>query len=106
MLFLSRSDPLVPNFSPFMLDVREVVDSSAKSLKYVCTRNEQEPETPAQNRANQIVRFDKPFDPVSPVSETVRSTVAFGEGVLLPAKWRLTRRRDKIHDNSRCCDSN
>jgi hypothetical protein len=33
MLFLSRSDLLVPEFSPFMLDVREVVNSPVKLPK-------------------------------------------------------------------------
>jgi hypothetical protein len=33
MLFLSRLDPLVSEFPPFMLDVREVVDSPAESPK-------------------------------------------------------------------------
>jgi hypothetical protein len=37
MLPLSRSNPLWPEFSPFMLDVLEVVDSPAESLKYVRT---------------------------------------------------------------------
>jgi hypothetical protein len=31
MLPLSRSDPLLPEFPPFMLDVLKVVDSSAES---------------------------------------------------------------------------
>jgi hypothetical protein len=47
MLFLSRSDPLVLEFPPFMLDMLEVVDSLAESLKCVYTQNEQESEAPA-----------------------------------------------------------
>jgi hypothetical protein len=46
MLFLSRSDPLLPEFPPFMLDVLEVVDSPAESPKCVRTQNEQELEAP------------------------------------------------------------
>jgi hypothetical protein len=41
MLPLSRSDPLLLEFPPFMLDVLEVVDCSAESPKCVTTRNEQ-----------------------------------------------------------------
>jgi hypothetical protein len=37
MLPLSRSDPLLLDFPPFMLDVFEVVDSPAESPKYVAT---------------------------------------------------------------------
>jgi hypothetical protein len=36
-LFLLRSDPLVSEFPPFMLDVHEVVDSPAESPKCVYT---------------------------------------------------------------------
>jgi hypothetical protein len=36
----SMSDPLWPEFSLFMLDVLEVVDSPAESPKCVATRNE------------------------------------------------------------------
>jgi hypothetical protein len=105
MLFLSRSDPLVPKFPPFMLGVLEVVNSSTESLKCVCTRNEQESEALAQNRTNRIQRFGKPEGPVLSVPTVVRGTVGFGENVLLPFKWHLTRGRDKIHDNSRSCGS-
>jgi hypothetical protein len=57
MLFLSRSDPLVPKFPPFMLDVREVVDSPAESSKCVATQIRQEPEAHVQNRRNGTMRF-------------------------------------------------
>jgi hypothetical protein len=57
MLFLSRSDPLLPEFPPFMLDVFEVVDSLVKLPKCVRTGNEQEREASAQNRVNRTVRF-------------------------------------------------
>jgi hypothetical protein len=67
------------------------------------TQNKQEPETPARNRANWTVQFSKLDGPVSSAPAAVRGTVDSGEGVLLPAKWRLTRGRDKIHDNSSSC---
>jgi hypothetical protein len=86
-----------------MLDVLEVVDSTAESSKCVHTRNEQEPEAPAQNKANRTVRFGKSDGPISSAPVAVRGTVSSDEGVLLPAKWHLTRGRDKIHDNSRSC---
>jgi hypothetical protein len=57
MLPLSRSDPLLPEFPPFILDVLEVVDSPAESSKCVATRNEQGPKAPAQNYRNQTLRF-------------------------------------------------
>jgi hypothetical protein len=31
----------------------------------------------------------------------VRGTIGSGEGILILAKWCLTRERDKIHDNSK-----
>jgi hypothetical protein len=37
MLFLSRLDPLVLEFPPFMLDVREVVNSPVESPKCAAT---------------------------------------------------------------------
>jgi hypothetical protein len=86
-----------------MLDILEVVDYRVESPKYVCTRNEQEPKAPAQNRANRILRFGKLEGLVSSVLAVVRGTVSSSEGVLLLTKWRLTRVRDKIHDNSRSC---
>jgi hypothetical protein len=92
---------LAPEFPPFMFDVFEVVDSSAESSKYVSTRNEQELKAPTQNRANQTVRFGKLDDLVSSGPTVVKGTVGSDEGVLLPAKWCLTRGRDKMHDNSR-----
>jgi hypothetical protein len=82
---------LVLEFSPFMLDVHEVVDSPAESAKFVYTQNEQEPEALARNLANQILQFGKLVDPVSLGLVAVRGTVGFSEGVLLPAKWRLTK---------------
>jgi hypothetical protein len=36
-LFLSRSDPLLPEFPPFMLYVLEVVNSPTELAKCVCT---------------------------------------------------------------------
>jgi hypothetical protein len=61
MLFLSRSVPLVPEFSPFMLDVCEVVD---KSSKCVAKQIRQELEAPVQNRRNRTFRFQKPEPPI------------------------------------------
>jgi hypothetical protein len=60
MLPLSRSDPLLSKFSPFMLDMFEVVDSPVESPKCVTTQNEQEPKAPTQNCRNRTVRFQKP----------------------------------------------
>jgi hypothetical protein len=94
------SDPLVLEFSPFMLDMLEVVNSAAESPKCVCTRNEQVTEAPAQNRANQTVRFGKSDGPISSVLTTVRGTVGSNEGILLLTNWHLTTGRDKIHNNS------
>jgi hypothetical protein len=49
MLPLLWSDPFLPEFPPFMLDVLELVDSPVESPKCVCTQNKQELEAPAQN---------------------------------------------------------
>jgi hypothetical protein len=76
MLFLSRLDPLVLEFPPFMIDVYEVVDSLAESSKYVCTRIRQEPEASVQNRKNRTLRFGK---------------LALDEGASPLAKRRLDR---------------
>jgi hypothetical protein len=88
----------------------------------VCTQNEQEPEAPARNRANRTIRFGKLDGPVSSAPTAIKGTIGSSEGILLlakwrltrgagqdprlPAKWRLTRGRDKIHDNSRSCGGN
>jgi hypothetical protein len=55
MLPLSRSDPLWPEFPPFMLDMLEVVNSPARSPKYVYTRIGQESKAPVQNRENRTL---------------------------------------------------
>jgi hypothetical protein len=52
---------------------------------------QQEPETLAQNRANWTIRFGKPDGLVSSVPVAVRGTVGSREGILLPAKWCLSR---------------
>jgi hypothetical protein len=52
-----------------------------------------------------MVWFGKPDCPVSSALATVRGTVDSDEGVLLPVKWHLTRKENKIHDNSRSYDS-
>jgi hypothetical protein len=59
MLFLSRSDPLILEFPPILLDMHEVVDSSEESPKCVCTRIGREPEALVQNGRNRIVRFQE-----------------------------------------------
>jgi hypothetical protein len=105
MLPLSRSDMLWLEFPPFMLDMLEVVDSQAKSLKYVRTQNEQKPKATAQNRANRMVQFGKLDYPVPSASAAVKGTVGSTEGILLLVKWRWTRKESKIHDNSRSCGS-
>jgi hypothetical protein len=57
MLFLSRSDPLVSEFPPFMFHVYEVVDSPAESPKCIATRIKQGPKAPARSCRNRAVRF-------------------------------------------------
>jgi hypothetical protein len=52
---------------------------------------------------NRTVQFDKLDGPVSLAPAAVKGTIGSGEGVLLTAKWRLTKGRDKIHNNSRSC---
>jgi hypothetical protein len=47
----------------------------------------------------------KPNSPVSSIPTAIRGTVGSGEGVILLAKWHLTRGTDKIHNNSRSCGS-
>jgi hypothetical protein len=84
-----------------MHDVLEVVDSLAESPKCVHTQNEQEPEAPARSWANQMVWFGKLDCLVSSAPVAVRGTVSSGEGILFPAKWHLTRGKNKIHNNSR-----
>jgi hypothetical protein len=54
------SDPLLPKFSPFMLDVLEVVNSPVESPKCVRTQNEHELKALAQNCKNRTVQFGKP----------------------------------------------
>jgi hypothetical protein len=73
MLPLSRSDPLLPEFPPFMIDMLEVVDSLAESPKCVLTQNEQESEAPTRNWANQIVRSGKPNNPILSALASVAS---------------------------------
>jgi hypothetical protein len=75
MLFLSRSDPLVPEFPPFMLDVLEVVDSPMELPKCVCTQNKQESEAPAQSKENWTIQFQELDSPVLSRPMTVRGDV-------------------------------
>jgi hypothetical protein len=50
-----------------------------------------------------MVRFGKLDCPVSLAPAAVKGTIGFGEGVLFLAMWRLTKGKNKIHDNSRSC---
>jgi hypothetical protein len=59
ILFLSRLNPLMSESPFFMLEVCEVVNSSAELSKCVSTRIEQVLEAPVQNNINQTLRFDK-----------------------------------------------
>jgi hypothetical protein len=45
MLPLSRLDPLLPEFRPFMVDALEVLNSLVESPKCVQTRNEKNRKT-------------------------------------------------------------
>jgi hypothetical protein len=74
ILFLLRSDPLVPEFPPFMLDVREVVDYLVESPKCVGTRIEHKMAAPAQNCRNRTVQFGKPDDLILSGPKAIRGT--------------------------------
>jgi hypothetical protein len=50
-----------------------------------------------------MVRFGKPNCLVSSAPAAIRGTVGSDEDDLLPIKWRLTRKENKIHDNSKSC---
>jgi hypothetical protein len=80
MLPLSRSDPLLPEFPPFMLDVLELVDSPAEWPKCVATQIGQEPEAPGQNYRNRTVRFGKPDGPILLILTTVRGATGTRRG--------------------------
>jgi hypothetical protein len=69
----------------------------------VHTQNEQELKAPARKLANRMIRFGKPDCLISSALVAVRGTAGSGEGILFPIKWRLTRKENKIHDNSRNC---
>jgi hypothetical protein len=86
MLFLLRSDPLLLEFPPFMLDMLEVTDSPAESPKCIRTQNEKESEAPTRNRANRTIRFGKPNGLILSTPTAVKGTVGSGDGVLLLAK--------------------
>jgi hypothetical protein len=74
ILFLSRSDLLVSEFSPFMLDVCEIVDSPVEAPKCVATQIEHELEAPAQNNKKQIVQFLESDSPILSGPMAVRGT--------------------------------
>jgi hypothetical protein len=80
MLPLSRFDPLLPEFPPFMLDVLEVVDSSAESQKCVHTWNKQRPEAPAQSYRNWTIRLGKLEGPVLSGPTAIRGTTGLRRG--------------------------
>jgi hypothetical protein len=86
---LSRSDPLLPEFSPFMLDMLEVVDSPAELPKCVATWNEQESEAPARNYKNRTARFEKLDGPDLSRSTTVKGTTGLRWGAPPLAKWHM-----------------
>jgi hypothetical protein len=77
----------VPEFSPFMLDVLEVVDSLAESPKCVTTQNEHEPEAPARNCENRTVQFSKLDGLVLLGLTMVRGTVRLQCGTSFSTKW-------------------
>jgi hypothetical protein len=86
-----------------MLDVLEVVNSPAESQKCVAHETNKSQklllktgQTGYSGLANQMVRFHR-------VCAAIRDTIGSGEGVLLPAKWHLTKGRNDNHDNSRSC---
>jgi hypothetical protein len=89
MLLLSRSDPLWSEFSPFMLDVLEVVDYPAKSQKCVATWNELRSEASARNSRNWTIRFQEPDGPVLSRLTAVKGVVRLRRGASPPTKWCL-----------------
>jgi hypothetical protein len=89
MLPLSRSDPLLPEFPPFMLDVFEVVDSPAESPKCVRTRNEQRPEALARSYRNRTIWFGKLEGLILSGPMTVRDAIGLRRGAPPPAKQHL-----------------
>jgi hypothetical protein len=89
MLPLLRSDPLLPEFPPFMFDVLEVVYPSAESPKCVRTRNKQRPEAPARSCKNWTIRLGKPEGPVLSGPTAIRGIAGLRRGASPPAKLRL-----------------
>jgi hypothetical protein len=71
---------LVPEFPPFMLDVVEVVDSSAESPKCVATRIGQEPEASARNCRNRTLRFGKSDYPILLIPAAVKCAAGTRRG--------------------------
>jgi hypothetical protein len=97
-------------FDEFIAKGREIVHKVGRTLanwlveRSVCTQNEHEPNAPTRNWANRMVQFGKSDCPVPSAPMAVRGTVTSDEGILLRVNWRLTRKENKIHDNSRSCD--
>jgi hypothetical protein len=90
MLPLLRSDPLLPEFPPFMFDVLEVVYSSAESPKCVRTRNKQRPEAPARSCKNWTIRLGKPEGPVYQDRRLSGAPPGFDEELLLQPSYVWT----------------
>jgi hypothetical protein len=84
MLPLSRSNPLLPEFPHFMLDVLELVDYRAEFPKCVDAQNEQRPDAPAQNYKNWIIRFGKLEGPVLLGPMIVRGVTGLRRGAPPP----------------------
>jgi hypothetical protein len=89
MLFLSRSDPLVPQFPPFMLNVCEVVNSPAESPECVCTQIRQESEAPVQNKRNRTIQFQKSDPSVLSRPTAVEGAIGLRRGAPPSTKRRL-----------------
>jgi hypothetical protein len=98
---LSRSDPLLPEFPPFMLHVLEVVTSPTESPKCVSTRNEQEPKASARKKKNQIVWFGEPDGPVLSILTTVRGTTGTRRGRFSSGQATTGWKIGKNHGNPR-----
>jgi hypothetical protein len=95
MLPLSRSNPLLPEFPPFMLDVLELVDSSAESPNCVRTQNKQRPEAPARSCRNWTIWLGKLEGPVLWGRWLSGALPSFDEELLLqPSDVCLVERRE------------
>jgi hypothetical protein len=75
--------------SPFMLDMREVVDSPAESPKSIDTRIKQEAEAPARNYRNQTVRFHELDGLILSGPTAIRGVAGLQRGASPSTKRRL-----------------